>query len=132
MQFLNFDVDGFNLDQYLNFTIDTVPYLFRFRYNARDGWYVAIYDPTIFNKDAEDNKPAKLYGEVKVMPFQNILKHTVSDKLPRGYLSFTDTKFQDFSNYAMPSFDNIGSGKRFQLTYFTYQESVAYGLEKYL
>ncbi|CAL9962268.1 virion structural protein [Vibrio phage F99] len=132
MQFLNFDVEDYNFDQFLNFNLEGVIYTFRFRYNSRDGWYLAIYDPAKFIKDEEDNTEALLYGEVKVMPSQNILKHTVSESLPDGYLSFIDTELKSYEDYALPSFDNIGTDKRFLLCYWTRAELVDTELEKYL
>jgi hypothetical protein len=132
MQFLNFDVDNFNLDQLFNFNIEGNQYLFRLRFNSRDGWYFSIYDPVTFDRESEDNIGSKLYGEVKIMPFQNILRHCYDDKLPTGFLALFDTELGSFKDYKIPEYNEIGTGKRFILTYSTKQEMEDLSLERLL
>ncbi|CAM0043677.1 virion structural protein [Vibrio phage K460] len=129
MDFLNFDVDDLKLDQFIDFNLEGRLYTFRFRHNSRDGWYISLYDPELLDRESVDNKAALLYGEVKIMPSQNILKFTASDKLPTGYLSFTDTELRTVEDYVMPSVDNIGTGKRFILKYVTRADMESLGLE---
>lgn len=132
MDYLNFDVDELNLDQYIDYNLDSVIYKFRIRYNPRSGWQLSIYDPEVFDPRVVNNRAAKLYGERKMMPFQNILKNSVSPYIPQGYLALIDTEFTNFQNYIPPTYDNIGSDQRFVLVYSSKSEMEALGLEDWI
>ncbi len=121
-KFLNLDTDD-TPDQYTKIIFDSVVYMLRIRYNDRSGWQLSLYDYDLFDETATDNTEAKIFGETKVMPNQNVFKYANGyDGLPTGYLILSDTDYPDLYNYEYPTRYNLGSGKRFKFVYFTADE----------
>lgn len=125
-QYINIDTED-TLDQVVSVTLESNLYIFRLRYNNRSGWQMGIYDADLYSFDVTDNSGAKLYGERKLMPFQNFLKYTHDvENLPTGYLFLYDSEYVDKEDYELPSRYNLGQGNRFVLVYFTASEYEEY------
>lgn len=125
-QYINIDTED-NLDQVVKVLIEGTVYVFRLRYNDYSGWQLGIYDAEKYNFKEEDNTEAKLYGERKLMPFQNFLKFTHGvTSLPTGYLFLYDTESVEGKGYKLPDRYDLGQNKRFVLIYYSKEEVKSY------
>lgn len=117
-QYLNVSTED-TTDQILSFIIEGVEYLFRLRFNYRSEWQGALYDPALYDIDAVDNEAAKIYGEKKLMPFQDFLKYADKElTIPAGSIYLIDTEYPESVDYEYPTRYNLGTDSRFVLVYF--------------
>lgn len=125
-QYLNIDTTD-KTDLITKVILDSVLYIFRLRYSYRSGWQLGIYDSSLYQYDATDNTPAKLYGDRNLVPNQNYLKYVkTTDSLPHGYLAVVDTEEGADVESVLPSRYDLGLGKRFVFVYFTEDEIAEY------
>lgn len=121
-QIINIDTEN-NLDQVIKVLIEGNSYIFRLRYNDRSQWQLGVYDPKLYNINAESNIEAKLYGERRLMPNHDFFKYSHSvPTLPTGVLMLYDTLNPDRYTYKLPDRFDLGQDKRFVLVYLTKED----------
>lgn len=116
--------------------LDSVEYIFHIYWNdslakrgfSDSGWYLSIYNPSLFDLQdlTADQSPALLRGGIKIMPNALLLEEEdESTGLPSGYLGCMDnTPEKGAKEDFKVTLDNFGTGKRFELVYFTKQEGL--------
>ena len=111
-------IDNSLPNQYSRLFIDNVNYILGIYYSTRmDGWYLTFYDYNLFDPSKDDNSEALLYGGIRLMPNQDCLSLVIDKRLPTGYLIPVDTL--DADKPPRIGKDNLGTGKRFELVYFS-------------
>lgn len=117
----------FNTDrvynQFQKYIVDGVEYIFHLYWNDRGtgSWYIGIYDAEKFSDEKEDNSEALLIGGRKLMPMQNVLYGLYyMEGLPKGMLLVADS--EEKFDYEILNTSNFGTGKRYQLWYYSVSE----------
>lgn len=111
-------IDTTLYNQTSNLILDNIEYVFHVYYNSRmDGWYVSFYDPETYSADVVDNSSALIYGGRRLMPNQDVFGRIDSLNLPKGALVCIDTLLSKYPPKV--GRDNFGSGKQYELIYFT-------------
>lgn len=139
---IRIEFDPTNYNQVFPVILDSVEYIFHMHWNnalvkrgfRNSGWYLAIYDPSLFKMDqfldsGEAQYDALIQGSVKLMPNQQILNTAYTDKLPTGLLFCGDTESEKGLGDDVYSIgkDNFGDGKRFRLYYMNREEVLSSG-----
>lgn len=107
-----YTVLGIDGDQYntpYEFRLSGGTFILRLRYNSRDGagWLF----------DLSDSDGNELVSSVKIIPQQDILNSFSLNNSYSGYIYCVDTEDDKYTRVITR--DNFGTGRRFQLYYFT-------------
>lgn len=114
----NINTDNNNIDQVQRFTIEGTEYILKTYFNSRKfdnddlgagSWYIEL----------RDNNNNTILSGVKLVPYQDVFKYPPFRKIFSGSLILFDTKGVLDDQVTV---DNYGSGKRYQLMYFTEEE----------
>ncbi len=126
-------IDPTNYNKFFYETLEGVEYVIHLYWNnsmsrrsfSKSGWYLSLYNSELFDESSlvDEQEIALIYGGIKLMPNSNVLGEAVMNTLPKGLLLCADTKPElGIRDDYYVGLDNFGTGKRFELYYYTERE----------